>query len=171
MLDWHHRVIGHDPHNGLWLLHEGVPISCSTSRVRSANESEALAFSILNGEPVLPDAIVSGPQQQKYIHLEDEQKGEKFPNPIGIFDDDVDAPQGSSGHQELQEHQEPGSRPEIRRAELNDLLRTPGWHQLPLEHCQVTRCWLRWWMETTGVLQRMLQAQFMQNPGRENTTR
>ena len=89
-------MIGHDPHNGLWLLHEGVPILCSTSRVRSANESEALAFSILNGEPVLPDAIVSGPQQQKYIHVEDEQKGEKFPNPIGIFDDDVDAPQGSS---------------------------------------------------------------------------
>ena len=79
------RVIGHDSHNGLWLLHEGVPILCSTSRVRSANESEALAFSILNGEPVLPDAIVSGPQQQKYIHLEDEQQGPKFPNPVGIF--------------------------------------------------------------------------------------
>ena len=90
------RVIGHDPHNGLWLLHEGVPILCSTSRVRSANESEALAFSILNGEPVLPDAIVSGPQQQKYIHLEDEQQRPKFPNPVGIFDDDEEAPQGSS---------------------------------------------------------------------------
>ncbi|CAL1129119.1 unnamed protein product [Cladocopium goreaui] len=90
------RVIGHDPHNGLWLLHEGVPILCSTARVRSANESEALAFSILNGEPVLPDAIVSGPQQQKYIHLEDEQQGPKFPNPVGIFSDDEGAPQGSS---------------------------------------------------------------------------
>ena len=91
------RVIGHDPHNGLWLLHEGVPILCSTSCVRSANESEALAFSILSGEPVLPDAIVSGPQQQKHIHLEDEQQGPKFPNPVGIFDDDDDdAPQGSS---------------------------------------------------------------------------
>ena len=88
-------VIGHDPRNGLWLLHVGVPILCSTARVRSANESEALAFSILNGGPVLPDAIVSGPQQQKYIHLEDEQ-GPKFPNPVGIFDDDEDAPQGSS---------------------------------------------------------------------------
>ena len=85
------HVIGHDPHKGLWLLHEGVPILCSASRVRSANESEAVAFSILNGEPVLPDAIVSGPQQQKYIHLEDEQQG-----PVGIFDDDLDAPQGSS---------------------------------------------------------------------------
>ena len=90
------RVIGHDPHNGLWLLHEGVPILCSASRVRSAYESEAVAFSILNGEPVLPDAIVSGPQQQKYIHLEDEQQGPKFPNPVGIFDDELDAPQGSS---------------------------------------------------------------------------
>ena len=89
-------MIGHDPHKGLWLLHEGVLILCSTSRVRSANESEALAFSILNGEPVLPDAIVSGPQQQKYIHLEDEQQGPKFPNPIGIFDGDLDAPHKSS---------------------------------------------------------------------------
>ena len=82
-------------HNGLWLLHEGVPILCSTSRVRSANESEALAFSILNGESVLPDAIVSGPQQQKYVRLEDEQEAPRFPNPTGIFDDD-DAPAGSS---------------------------------------------------------------------------
>jgi hypothetical protein len=64
--------------------------------VRSAYESEAVAFSILNGEPVLPDAIVSGPQQQKYIHLEDEQQGPKFPNPIGIFDGDLDAPHKSS---------------------------------------------------------------------------
>ena len=89
-------MIGHDPHNGLWLLHEGVPILCSTSRVRPANESEALVFSILNGEPVLPDAIVPGPQQQELIHLEDEQQGPKFPNPVGIFDDDEDAPQRSS---------------------------------------------------------------------------
>ena len=45
---------------------------------------------------MLPDAIVSGPQQQKYIHLEAEQQGPKFPNPVGIFDDDEDAPEGSS---------------------------------------------------------------------------
>ena len=64
---------------------------CSTSR-EGLPMSEGLAFSILNGEPVLPDAIVSGPQQQKYIH----QQGPKFPNPVGVFDDDEDAPQGSS---------------------------------------------------------------------------
>eukprot|EP00435_Cladocopium_sp_Y103_P071660 s374_g38.t1 len=88
------RVIGHDAHNGLWLLHEGVPILCSTARVRSANESEAMAHSILNGERVLPDAIVHGPQQQKYIHLEDEKDKPEDPIPGGIFDDE--APQGSS---------------------------------------------------------------------------
>ena len=64
--------------------------------MRSANESEALAFSVLNGERVLPDAIVSGPQQQKYVHLEDDQEI-KQPQPEGIFDDDLQAPQGSSG--------------------------------------------------------------------------
>ena len=49
----------------------------------------------LNGECVLPDAIVSGPQQQ-YVHLEDDQEV-KQPQPEGIFDDDLEAPQGSSG--------------------------------------------------------------------------
>ena len=41
-------------------------------------------------------AIVSGPQQQKYVHLEDDQEI-KQPQPEGIFDDDLQAPQGSSG--------------------------------------------------------------------------
>ena len=144
-------MIGHDPHNGLWLLHEGVPILCSASRVRSANESESVAFSILNGEPVLPDAIVSGPQQQKYIHLEDNNKDQSFQTRLESLMMIWMPLRGAVRHQELQEHQEQGSRPEIRRAELNVLLRTPGWHQLTLEHCQVTRCWLKWWMETTGV--------------------
>eukprot|EP00435_Cladocopium_sp_Y103_P049354 s1856_g14.t2 len=56
-----------------------------------------MSHSILNGERVLPDAIVHGPQQQKYIHLEDEKDKPEDPNPVGIFDDDVvGAPQGSN---------------------------------------------------------------------------
>ena len=38
------RVIGHDSHNGLWLLHEGCPVLCDNAKVRSANESEAMAY-------------------------------------------------------------------------------------------------------------------------------
>ena len=34
------RIIGHDPHQGVWLLHEGVPVLCSAAKLRSANEAE-----------------------------------------------------------------------------------------------------------------------------------
>ena len=77
------RVIGHDSHNGLWLLHEGCPVLCDNAKVRSANESEAMAYSLLRGEPVLPEAIVNGPQQ-KYLHMDDdmeEKKGQKREGP------------------------------------------------------------------------------------------
>ena len=65
------RVIGIDAHQGVWLLHEGVPILCAANKVRTANEAEALAYSLLHNIPVLPDVIVSGPQQQKYVRVAD----------------------------------------------------------------------------------------------------
>ena len=34
------RIIGKDPHRGLWLLHEGVPVLVAENKVRSADESE-----------------------------------------------------------------------------------------------------------------------------------
>jgi hypothetical protein len=61
-----------DPHRGLWLLHEGVPVLVAENKVRSADESETLAYSLLNNIPVLPEVIVSGPQQQRYLKVADE---------------------------------------------------------------------------------------------------
>ena len=58
------RIIGKDPHRGLWLLHEGVPVLVAENKVRSADESETLAYSLL--------VIVSGPQQQRYLKVADE---------------------------------------------------------------------------------------------------
>ena len=66
------RVIGIDAHQGVWLLHEGVPILCAANKVRSANEAESLAYSLLHNIPVLPEVIVSGPQQQMYVRVADE---------------------------------------------------------------------------------------------------
>ena len=66
------RIIGKDPHRGLWLLHEGVPVLVAENKVRSADESETLAYSLLNNIPVLPEVIVSGPQQQRYLKVADE---------------------------------------------------------------------------------------------------
>ena len=60
------------PHRGLWLLHEGVPVLVAENKVRSADESETLAYSLLNNIPVLPEVIVSGPQQQRYLKVADE---------------------------------------------------------------------------------------------------
>jgi hypothetical protein len=66
------RIIVKDPHRGLWLLHEGVPVLVAENKVRSADESETLAYSLLNNIPVLPEVIVSGPQQQRYLKVADE---------------------------------------------------------------------------------------------------
>ena len=68
------RIIGHDPHQGVWLLHEGVPVLCSAAKLRSANEAESLAYSLMNSIPVLPEVIVSGPQQQKCIKVVEEKE-------------------------------------------------------------------------------------------------
>eukprot|EP00435_Cladocopium_sp_Y103_P027775 s3250_g6.t2 len=66
------RVIGLDPHRGVWLLHEGVPVLVAENKMRAADESETLAYSLLNGcLPVLPEVIVSGPQQHKYLRVAD----------------------------------------------------------------------------------------------------
>ena len=61
------RIIGKDPHRGLWLLHEGVPVLVAENNVRSADEAETLAYSLLNNIPGLPEVIISGPPQQRYL--------------------------------------------------------------------------------------------------------
>ena len=66
------RVISIDAHQGVWLLHEGVPILCAANKFRSANEAESLAYSLLHNVLVLPEVTVSGPQQQRYARVADE---------------------------------------------------------------------------------------------------
>ena len=58
-------VIGIDPHHGIWLLREGVPVLCIVHccEIRSANECESLAYSILNNIPALPETVTMGQQR------------------------------------------------------------------------------------------------------------
>ena len=80
------RVIGVDPHNGIWLLHEGVPVLCAAGKLRSANESESLAYSILNNIPVFPEAVTLG--QQKYVRMMEEEASPKKGQKRGVQAED-----------------------------------------------------------------------------------
>ena len=98
------RVIGVDAHQGVWLLHEGVPILCAANKVRSANEAESLAYSLLHNIPVLPEVIVSGPQQQRYVRVADDpaepssSRGVKRTgSPAGLQDDPFEAKDKTGG--------------------------------------------------------------------------
>ena len=57
------RVIGREADNALWLLNEGIPVLVSVHKLRPADEVEVAASRVLAGLPVLPEAIVNGPEQ------------------------------------------------------------------------------------------------------------
>ena len=58
------RVIGREAENAYWLLHENVPVLVNARKMRPADEVEVAAHRVLTGEPVLPEAIVNGPEQR-----------------------------------------------------------------------------------------------------------
>ena len=61
------RIIDSDPRRRAWLLHEGVPALVAENKVTSADKAETLAYPLLHNIPVLPEGIVLGPHQQKYL--------------------------------------------------------------------------------------------------------
>ena len=58
------RVIGREAENAYWLLHENVPVLVDARQMRPSDEVEVAAHPVLTGEPVLPEAIVNGPEQR-----------------------------------------------------------------------------------------------------------
>ncbi|OLP90155.1 hypothetical protein AK812_SmicGene28317 [Symbiodinium microadriaticum] len=58
------RVIGREAENAYWLLHENVPVLVNARKMRPADEIEVAAHRVLTGEPVLPEAIINGPEQR-----------------------------------------------------------------------------------------------------------
>ena len=55
---------GREAENAYWLLHENVPVVVNARKMRPADEVEVAAHRVLTGEPVLPEAIVNGPEQR-----------------------------------------------------------------------------------------------------------
>jgi hypothetical protein len=61
------RVIGHEGERNLWLLCGNVPVLVANQNVKVATPSEALAHSVLHGQPVIPDEVVIGGEQQSFL--------------------------------------------------------------------------------------------------------
>ena len=57
------RVLGHEGPKNLWLLCGNVFVLVASQNVRVASPPEALAQSVLNGDPVLPNIVNDGGQQ------------------------------------------------------------------------------------------------------------
>ena len=61
------RVIGHENQKNIWLLCGNVPVLVASHNIRIASPSEALAQSVLNGEPVIPYKIINDTGQQAFL--------------------------------------------------------------------------------------------------------
>ena len=61
------RIIGQEGQKNLWLLCGNVPLLLVAQNVRPATASEALALTILHGDPIAPGEIVEGTNQQSFL--------------------------------------------------------------------------------------------------------
>ena len=61
------RVIGHENQKNIWLLCGNVPVLVASHNIRIASPSEALAQSVLNGEPVIPYKVINDTGQQAFL--------------------------------------------------------------------------------------------------------
>ena len=60
-------MIGHENQKNIWLLCGNVPVLVASHNIRIASPSEALAQSVLNGEPVIPYKIINDTGQQAFL--------------------------------------------------------------------------------------------------------
>ena len=100
------RVIGHEGERDVWVLCRNVPVLVSVHNLRPANDAEALARSVLNGDPIVPSEIVEdgqkfidarGPEKDPEIQLEqpppeDDYEPSLAPSLPAL--EDLDAPPG-----------------------------------------------------------------------------
>ena len=61
------RVIGHEGERYIWLLCGNVPVLVASQNVKVATPNEALAHAVLHGQPVIPEEVVSGNEQQSFL--------------------------------------------------------------------------------------------------------
>jgi len=63
-------------------LNQGIPVLVSTHALRPAQDAEALALSILKGEPFVPEGVVTK-TQQAYVDLTGEEPFSDLDHPDG----------------------------------------------------------------------------------------
>ena len=59
-------MIGHEGERNMWLLCGNVPVLVASQNVKIATPNEALAHAVLHGQPVIPEEVVSGNEQQSF---------------------------------------------------------------------------------------------------------
>ena len=75
----------------VWVLCQNVPVLVSAQNLCPAQDAEALAQAVLQGEPILPEGLVQG--QQHFDDLRDEDIEEDNPEDVLV----EDAPQQDDG--------------------------------------------------------------------------
>ena len=90
------RVIGWENQKNVWLLSGNVPVLVASNNIRPASASEALAVSVLRGEPLVPSRIV-GDGQQSFLDArtrgDSEEEGardEPYPSPSPMVVEEED---------------------------------------------------------------------------------
>ena len=74
------RVTGHEGERSLWLLCGNVPVLVASQNVKTATPSEALAHSVLHGQPIIPEEVVVGGEQQSFLdaRVSPESHGDEY---------------------------------------------------------------------------------------------
>ena len=89
------RVIGHENQKNIWLLCGNVPVLVASHNIRIASPSEALAQSVLNGEPVIPYKIINDTGQQAFLDARQADEVEVVREGPGQADDVEVVPEGN----------------------------------------------------------------------------
>ena len=76
------RIIGFEGEKNCWVLNQGIPVLVSTHALRPAQDAEALALSILKGEPLVPAGVVTK-TQQAYVDLRGQEPPTGLDHPDG----------------------------------------------------------------------------------------
>ena len=89
------RVIGHENQKNIWLLCGNVPVLVASHNIRIASPSEALAQSVLNGEPVIPYKIINDTGQQAFLdarqadEVEVVREGPRHADDVEVVHEDI----------------------------------------------------------------------------------
>ena len=76
------RIIGFEGDKNCWDLNQGIPVLVRGHALRLAQDAEALALSILKGEPLVLVGVVTNPQQA-YVDLRGQEPRTGLDHPDG----------------------------------------------------------------------------------------